>query len=280
MKKKALTRCSFFVLVAATTVFCYLHFFPNDFFLSKKKFVKDSSQFKYSHTFSHFSIYNKHRSNSQLAELIENPDVFFFHPSTQIIKSNHKRTVALVELDHRKFILKRYNYKNLFDWITKCPFRSSKAYRAWYYMHLLRKEGIQTATPVAIIEKRIGPVWLQTYLVAEYIEGSTLNQILNQLDKENSQLINDKILQAIHIFYANNWLHRDFVARNIIVDKDQVSIIDLDEMHSYFFKNKRFNSKFYQKHSVKPSSKSVTGSCLETSFLLVDNFPKDYNSSF
>lgn len=280
MKKKAFLKYLLFALLAFGSFIGYLHFFPNDFFLSKREFTKKISQFEYLHTFFRFCLYNKKLLNPKIAELIENPEKFFILPSTHIIKSNEKRTVALIEIDQKKFILKRYNYKNFFDWITKCPFRSSKAYRAWYYMHHLQKKGVHTATPVAIIEKRIGPFWLNTYLLTEYIEGLTLDQALNYFDTKKLQLLNENIYQVLKIFYANKWLHRDFVTRNIIIDKDQISIIDLDEMHSYLFKNKIFHSKFHQKHSLKFVKSSLSDSISESSFLMVDNFPKGYNATF
>lgn len=253
----------------------YLTNFPNDFFLSTRPFYTNKERFFYKKNFFSFVLLDKTFESPQLLKIINNPDQYLVS-SNQILKDNDKRTIVKLTSDSKTIILKRYNYSGLYDWITKCPFRSSKAYRAWYYHHQLLKNGIETAKPIAIIEKRLGPFWKKTYLISEYIEGQTLSQKLREADETIHKEISGQIITALNIFYKQKWLHRDLVSRNVIVYKNKIAIIDLDEMHSYAFNNNLFKSKFHKKHFLKLIEKSGLSRPFIDTFLMTHNQLKEY----
>lgn len=272
MKKLLYSFTAFFLIVAT-----YLIAFPNDFFLSKNEFTQNKDLYCYEQSFNKFTLFNKTLATSQLLDIIKSPDSYL-NKKKNIIKDNEKRTIAKLEVDFGTIILKRYNFKGVYDWITKCPFRSSKAYRAWYYQHKLLKHGVATTKPIAIIEKRWGPFWLQTYTISEYIEGKPLSSEQDQLNHLSYKPICKQLIKYLNVFYHLKLLHRDLVARNIIINGENIAIIDLDEMHSYTFNNKIFKKKFVNKHYYKLINRSPFSHGFIKTFLMTHNQLSDYNT--
>lgn len=254
----------------------YITAFPNDFFLSKSEFI-DSPYFFYKKGFLQLTLYDKRRVTKNILEIISNPDKYLVK-SNNLLKDNYKRTLTKVSIDSKNLIIKRFNNKNLYDWMTKCPFRSSKAYRSWYYAFELKKKGVETIEPIALIEKRVGPFWTQTYLITEYVEGETLHESLYDLEGSSYQNVSEKITQILDIFYKMRWLHRDFISQNILITKQGVAIIDLDEMHSYTFNNNFFKKKFFKKHLTKFLKSISQSSHFKEIFLVTHNNHSAYNS--
>ncbi len=271
-------KLTWFLVTYLLALSVYFIAFPNDFFLPKRPFISNKDRFCYKQSFSRFTLFDKTLTSPKLLEIIDNPDQYLLEPK-HIIKDNEKRTIAKLTIDSTSIILKRYNYSGIYDWITKCPFRTSKAYRAWYYQHELKKNGIETAKPIAIIEKRWGPLWRQTYLISEYIEGKTLDEKLLQSGEIIQKKVSKQIVEILNVFYKLKWLHRDLVGRNIIIKGETLAIIDLDEMHSYAFNNRIFKSKFHKKHYSKLIEKSRVPQDFIETFLMTHNQLYGYTSS-
>lgn len=255
----------------------YLFFFPNDFFLPKKDFIYNPD-YVFEHTPFRLTIYDKSKTSKEILELIANPDLYLTS-SKSLIKNNEKRTIARVNINSKSILIKRFNYKNLYDWITKCPFRSSKAYRSWYYASLLKKEEIETIQPIAIIEKRIGPFWTYSYLITEYVEGETLFSNYLNAQPNSMRKISEKMTHILDVFYRLKWVHRDFIGQNILVTQKGVAVIDLDEMHSYAFNNSVFKKKFFKKHLAKLLRNVPLSSNFSETFLMTHNSLSNYNFS-
>lgn len=234
-------------LICISFIF-YLIIYPNDFFLSHKPFKKREA-YHFEKCFNHFIIYDINKVNLTLSHLIKHPEEYL-KEEMSFIKNNKKRTIAKLNLEGKKIIIKRYNFTSWFDWITKCPFRSSKAYRYWYYAHLFKDKGIDTVNPIAVIEKRIGPLWIHTYLIMEYHEGKTLNELKekNLLNSKKSTIIAEQLQNTLQTFNELNWLHPDFKDKNILVTDQVVAILDLDELHAYTFNNHFYKKKSKRKH--------------------------------
>lgn len=236
----------------------------------------NNPNYTYIHTPFKFIIIDKRKTSPEVLEILSNPDKYLKNFSS-LIKNNEKRTIAKLRLKSKFILIKRFNFKNLYDWVTKCPFRSSKAFRSWYYAYQLKKEGIETLEPIAIIEKRIGPFWTYSYLITEYIPGETLSS--NYLNASPYLLCNtsEKISHILGVFYKLKWIHRDFIGQNILLTPKGVAIIDLDEMHSYAFNNSVFKKKYYKKHLAKLLRNVPTASDFSKTFLMTHNTYSDYN---
>lgn len=236
--------------LACISYLFYLSIYPNDFFLPQKIF-KNHPSFHFEKSFNHLIIYDKSKVDPNLQNFINHPDNYL-KKDASLIKNNSKRTLAKLNINGKKIVIKRYNFKSWLDWISKCPFRSSKAYRYWYYAYQFKDKGINTVDPIAIIEKRLGPFWTHTYLIMDYLEGETLNELKNKkvLNEEDSSAIAEQLKNTLHKFNEQNWVHPDFKDKNIMVMNQMITILDLDEVHAYTFNNFFYKKKCLKKHIV------------------------------
>jgi hypothetical protein len=106
-----------------------------------------------------------------LAPLIADPDAWLEQGTP--LKRGRTATLALVELNGRKLVIKRYNIKGAGHALSRA-WRPSRAWHAWIEAHRLRFLGIATPRPLALIEHRLGPLRGRAWLVTEYCEGPHL----------------------------------------------------------------------------------------------------------
>lgn len=226
----------------------YRTVYPNDFFLSTQEFKKNPD-YDFKKNFSSLQITLKEGINPDLEKLLARPDQFLKDPQGWI-KNNQKRTISVVQFDNSTYFIKRYNVKNLFDYISKCPFRSSKAFRSFLYAHKFDQAGLKTPKPIAVLEKRVAFLWTSTYLIFDYQKGETLETLLKErgLSLKDKWALLQKVTHHLETFYQQRWVHRDLTLRNIFISQNELYFLDLDDVHSYAFNNYFFRKKFDKKH--------------------------------
>lgn len=222
--------------------------YPNDLFLPITPF-KNPSKYIIEKQFSSFKILSKDHVNSDLSRLLKNPNMFL-EDSGSWIKNNKKRTVAIAEVGTSKFFIKRYNIQNFWDYVSKCPFRSSKAFRSFYYSTQFEAKQISTPQPIALFEKRFGFLWTTTYIIYEWMDGITLHEALKTSLLEEHEKIDIFLQLRCHFktMYHNKWVHRDLTLQNLFIMEGKLYLLDLDDLHSYAFNNIFFRNKFKKKH--------------------------------
>jgi hypothetical protein len=80
-----------------------------------------------------------------------------------VIKAGNTATVARLYVDGEAFVVKRYNIKSWQHAMGRM-WRPTRAQRAWQNAHRLRMLGIATFKPIALIERRLGPMRRDAYL--------------------------------------------------------------------------------------------------------------------
>ncbi|MCH9634068.1 MAG: hypothetical protein S4CHLAM7_08060 [Chlamydiae bacterium] len=251
MKLKKSTKFLLLSVLFGVCFSVYRIIYPNDFFMPHAP-LKNNPDLFFKKTFKQLLVISKSDLSPDLEVLICDPDSFL-EDSEGWIKNNSKRTVSIVDVGESVYFIKRYNTKNLYDYVTKCPFRSSKAFRSFFYAQLFTKEGLLTPKPLALIEKRIGIFWTSTYLIFEYKKGTTLEAFFssNSIRLEKKLAAVKKLSDHLKILHKQRWVHRDLALRNLFVIDDNIFFLDLDDMHSYAFNNYFFNKKFNRKHLSK-----------------------------
>jgi hypothetical protein len=145
-------------------------------------------------------------------------------------------------------ILKRQTGKNFFTMIRNC-FRESRAIHAWKTGYAMIHRGMAVAKPLAVLERRIGPVVFETILVTEDVCPATnlrafmintLGDIPAAKRREFKQVITEQLAMLLRKMDFNHFSHRDMKGTNILLRnmpfeytnqqaKDiQVILIDLD----------------------------------------------------
>jgi tRNA A-37 threonylcarbamoyl transferase component Bud32 len=147
-------------------------------------------------------------------------------------------------------VIKRQVNKSFLGMIRNC-FRKSRAIRAWKAGYAMIHRGMAVAKPLAVLERRIGPVVFETMLVTEEVKPSTnlrafmmntLGEIPVEKRGEFKSVITEQLATLMRKMDFNGFTHRDMKGVNILLQnmtfeykgqpaKDiRVIVIDLDAL--------------------------------------------------
>lgn len=166
-----------------------------------------------------------------LGRLLDDPDAFL-EGGTRL-KDGGTATVAGIELDGRRLLLKRYNIKGPLHWLKRF-WRPSRAWHSWVEGNRLGFLGIATPRPLAVKESRWfwlrGRAWLVTEMLAgqdliarwqPYLHGSPPEVELQALDNLMAALIRERIS------------HGDLKGHNLFWENGRWALIDLDAVQQH-----------------------------------------------
>ncbi len=194
-----------------------------------KKIYRECSAFVRRKTWNRFVVCDRNYYNETMEPLLNDPDSMI--KTGRMIKKGNTSTVSLVEAGGQRFVVKRYNIKNIQHAIGR-SFRSSRASVSWRNGHRLRFLGIFTPEPVALIEKRRGPFRSEAYFITEYVDGIDACRLFHSEASghlKQKEVVKEfgKLVQALSDAFIS---HGDSKATNFLVTKHGLSVIDLDSM--------------------------------------------------
>jgi tRNA A-37 threonylcarbamoyl transferase component Bud32 len=192
--------------------------------------------------FNQLLLANRGVALSSIKEFFSQPDNWL--DESTLIKDGDTTTVALVVLQNVPLVLKRYNMVSVWHRLKR-SIQPSRAMRCWHNALRLRALGIHTPKPVAVFERRWGPLRGTAYLLTDYIVGTRVSRYLAanpELEQTN------KIVRAFKQLFTQllkaNICHGDTKADNFIwTDQQQLWAVDLDGMR-YIANNKVFVQRF------------------------------------
>ena len=154
----------------------------------------------------------------------EDPEGFL--GPAEIVKDGRSATVFRLKLAGSSVIVKRYNIKGpghrLRRWFKR------RALIAWRNGHRLELLMIPTAAPLALIERRWGPLTGQCYLI---MEDKGRLDLATEVDAEG--WLPGRLDQLVELFQQLKTAelgHGDTKATNFLVHDNQVHLIDLDAL--------------------------------------------------
>ncbi|WP_285274619.1 lipopolysaccharide kinase InaA family protein [Halopseudomonas bauzanensis] len=199
-----------------------------DNFLAKT--LRDCTQFAVSHQGGRYCTVLR-SEQATLAPLLADPDSAF--AGQALLKDGGSSTVARVTVGDRQVVIKRYNIKGFSHWLKRF-WRPSRAWHSWLAGWRLHFLGIATPQPLAMIERRIGPLRREAWLITDYCPGENLFQ---HLGEAGDVLPDPAAAEAMqHTFRQLNEArisHGDFKATNLLWHENRVWLIDLDAMQSH-----------------------------------------------
>lgn len=168
------------------------------------------------------------------AKILDAPDALVEGQQHARLKSGNTCTVSVAEINGRKLVVKRYNIKSFWHWLDRC-WRPSRAAKSWTNAHRLIMYGIATAAPVALLEKRFGPLRGKAFFLAEYVEAPNVADLLGDVSvsKEQKKSVAEALAKLMYKLMLLQIVHGDLKASNIHIDGKQPVLIDLDSLQEY-----------------------------------------------
>jgi tRNA A-37 threonylcarbamoyl transferase component Bud32 len=193
------------------------------------KSLRDCSLFKSAHRVDRFfSIVRA--ETGLLAPLIHDPDAWLEKGTP--LKRGRTATLARVEVNGRQLVIKRYNIKGPGHALSRC-WRPSRAWHSWLEGHRLGFLGIATPRPLALIERRAGPLRGKAWLITEYCDGENLACRFHDPDTVPPTTDLDAIGALLRQLVAARISHGDLKATNLLWCGGKPHLVDLDAMRQH-----------------------------------------------
>jgi len=194
-----------------------------------EKCYRSCSEFERSEFAGKIAIVRKDQSGANLAQFLKDPDAFLARG--QLLKDGNSSTVVRVQGDNYDWVIKRYNIKSFWHWLSHC-FRNTRAWTSWGNAHRLKISGIATPKAIAMIEKRFGPLRSTGYYVSEFIDGPHAESFFRDdtlPDKEKQQAARS-FVELFELLRKLGIRHGDCKATNFLLRDLVPWILDLDAM--------------------------------------------------
>ncbi len=215
--------------------------------VSRKLFRNCTSVVRKSN-FRHLILCKRNYYKNQFIDFLNNPDDFL--QKSPLLKDGNSSTVGLVEIDGCKYAVKRYNIQNSVKFICR-QFTPTRTRRCWLIGHLLIFSNIKTPEPIAIIEKRLGPIRTVGYIITEFIDAPSIRQVLSYAkdNKQEQSKILTCFISSLKKLHERKITHGDFKDTNFHYDDGELYIVDLDsvKLHKSRLMLKRAIKKDYRR---------------------------------
>ncbi len=157
-----------------------------------------------------------------------------------ILKSSEKSVVTIVEREGKESLcVKENSFVNML-YVLRNLFRKSRSLKSWIASNGLIVRGIDTPLPRAVVEKKVGPFVIKSYIISSFMnEAKELNDYINVF-KSPAQIKNKSAFikacaDALKNLHSKGIYHSDLKSNNILVTESEKDIwnfyfIDLDRV--------------------------------------------------
>ncbi|MGH8670551.1 MAG: lipopolysaccharide kinase InaA family protein, partial [Burkholderiales bacterium] len=124
------------------------------------------------------------------------------------------------------------NIKSLAHGIGRA-LRHTRAAASWRNAHRLCFYGIATAAPVALLERRIGPLRGVSYFISEYVEGPSCTEYFSNAQADQRDAVLENISRLLGTLVRLRISHGDLKAANVVIRNGEPVLLDLDSMREH-----------------------------------------------
>jgi len=201
-----------------------------------KKIFRNTSKLQCSHSLRRFAVWNRAYDSEALQQLLADPEAAMKNPASKSLKDGNTCTVNLIEIDGKLLVIKRYNIKGFWHGLKRA-FRNSRAAICWRNAMCLASWRLGVAKPIAMIEKRIGPLRRQAYFITEYVPGIRLQDFFITQKPSPEEMTNAASnIKQLFTNLENIWIsHGDLKADNLLLVGQEPILLDLDAMRMHRF---------------------------------------------
>jgi tRNA A-37 threonylcarbamoyl transferase component Bud32 len=193
------------------------------------KCLRDCSLFKVARRTDRFFSVVRAATHS-LAPLLHDPDAWL--EKGVPLKRGRTATLARIDINGRPLVIKRYNIKGAAHALSRC-WRPSRAWHAWIEGHRLDFLGIATPQPLAVVERRFGPLRGKAWLISEWCPGEPLSSRWQRSEDVPPQDELDAVRSVFAQLVAARISHGDLKASNLLWHEGKIYLVDLDAMRQY-----------------------------------------------
>lgn len=203
-----------------------------------KKIFRESSAFICHSNAQRFTVYDRAYDSAPMRHLLRDPDDFLESVACKLVKRGNTATVGIVNIDGHALIIKRYNIKSFRHGCNRA-LRRSRAALSWRNAHLLNLYGIPTSAPIALIERRLGPLRRTSYFINAYVEGVDCGRYFSAESAITAQdeEMSERLSALIGKMARGKISHGDMKATNIIISRGEPVLVDLDGLRRHRFQS-------------------------------------------
>lgn len=174
-----------------------------------------------------YAVCERNRYSEAMQNLLADPDAAI--AKGEVLKAGNSSTVALVDVDGQSVVIKRYNIKGIWHGLRRMA-RKSRAWRCWMNAMRLEFFGIPALRPVAMLERRFGPLRFTAYFITEYVEGPDICEFLKGREV-NGEI--ERMVRILADLREAKISHGDMKGTNFIVSPEGPVVIDFDAMREH-----------------------------------------------
>ncbi|MCP4119804.1 MAG: hypothetical protein GY737_31275 [Desulfobacteraceae bacterium] len=155
----------------------------------------------------------------------------FNSPHAHFLKNDHSTSVIRIEINGRTVVVRRDNPVSL-PTFTRRLFKQSRSLKIWGKAHWLKKKGLETLTPLAVIEDYLLFIRLRSFIMVSLVEGVTFKEFLADpaVSQSSKSEVSSGILALVRKWHGLGIAHRDPKASNIMVHDNKASLIDIEDV--------------------------------------------------
>jgi len=199
-----------------------------------KKIFRDCSAFVCSKDWRSFRVCDRALATPVLLQLLADPDASLKQTDAHYLKQGNTCTLWSIKVDGRQLVVKRYNIKSLAHRISRM-LRRTRAATSWKNAHRLAMYGILGARPVALVERRFGPLRGKAWLIMEYVSGDDITRLCKdpRPDHQTSRRVVRGVTALLAQLAQCRISHGDMKGTNFIQSPRGIAVIDLDAMREH-----------------------------------------------
>ncbi len=194
-----------------------------------KKTQRNCTEFAVTGSWQHKLFALRSVDDELISQLLEDPDRLI--REGEILKLGNSATVVRHRsVSSGSYVIKRYNVKNFWHRLRRIFKPVARFRRAWCNGQRLHLMQIPTARPLALLERRIGPLRGVAYLVFQDLGDQDLLREVDELGLSEERC--NELANLFRLLKLIGVSHGDTKGTNFIVHNDRIHQIDLDGMRA------------------------------------------------
>lgn len=185
------------------------------------------------------------KDSRSLIDVFRKVDSYFGSIHGEPLKNDRSSTVVKVRVDDEKdIVIRRDNAVSPFKFLKRL-FQKSRSRKIWENAQLLNSLGLNTIKPLALIEDYRFLFRVGSYVVYEYIGGTTLKDYYLDPDISFSskEKMAEKSVASIKSWHSLGITHGDPKSSNILVSRNDLFFIDTEDI-------KRHKHRWRKRHAL------------------------------